>query len=144
MYAYSLCIKIAANFPSPCINHNFCRFACECYDHEANTVYEMEGKPDGKPLTSSLNICPETCCRQGWGQTGEGLTNTLSHSWSMGISWPRSILLLGVSFMVMPYLIPIDMQDKCQLQKLSKRGTGRVVVVLHILRGGVGLLDQLV
>ncbi len=71
MYAHSLiCIKIADNFPSPCINHNFCRFVCECYDHEENTVYEMEGKS----FTSSLHICPETCCGQGWGQTGEGGT----------------------------------------------------------------------
>jgi hypothetical protein len=40
------------------------------------------------------------------------------------------------------YAIPIDMQDKCHLQKVSKRGTGRVVVRLPILRGGK-LLNQL-
>ncbi len=45
MYAHSLCIKIPNNLASLCINHNFCRFVCECYDHEANTVYEMEGNP---------------------------------------------------------------------------------------------------
>ncbi len=190
MYAHSLCINIADNFPSPCINHSFCRFVCECYGHEANTVYEMEGKPVGKPFTSSLNICPETCCRRGWGQTGEGvtprqhpvsqlihghlmttkyspqgvtkrcrlswLTNSAlvytsptnaggwrvagSHPMGKAVTWRGAQINFGdltpyLTYDSPPwcfrygYAIPIDMQDKCQLQKVSKRGTGRVVVI---------------
>jgi hypothetical protein len=114
----------------------FLPFVCECYYHEANTVYEMEGKPS----TSSLNICPETCCL---GQMGEGVTtrkhpvSQLIHGHFMTTKYspPRCFLYC--------YAIPNDMQDECQLQKVSKRGTGRVVVVLPILRG-VKLLVQLV
>ncbi len=44
MYAHSLCIKIANNFALPCINHNFCRFDCEYYAHEASKYSIQDGR----------------------------------------------------------------------------------------------------
>ncbi len=63
---------------------------------------------EGKPYTSSLNFCPEACCRKGWvwaEKHTHPLTTTLFPSWSMDISFKdvvTFILLLDDSFIRVP------------------------------------------
>ncbi len=61
-----------------------------------------------KPYTSSLNFCPEACCRKGWGWAEKHthpLTTTLFTSWSVDISFTDDVtvlLILDVSFTRVP------------------------------------------